>query len=371
MKKKKSSMLSPIINMLMGAICGAFCIYIIECLGKRGIEAIVVFLLLLILIVLFLYLHIVIHEGGHLILGLFSGYQFLSFRIGSFMWVKKDQKIHFHRLRVAGTGGQCLLVPPEIIDGKIPYFLYNMGGCFMNFIVSTFCCILAFLCISLPLPSTLLFICGVIGYSTALTNGIPMHVGLIDNDGYNTWSIYRCPEALHAFWLQMKISAASANNQRLKDMKDAWFEKPSKELLRNNLIATIAVFRCNRLLDMSAYEEAKVEIEELLHQESGILGLHYHMLTNDLIYLELISDCDKERIKQLSTKAYTKFCKQMRTSPSILRTQYASALLFDHDEQKAGKLKETFDNVKQSYPYQSDIASEVEMMAYVDTLYQK
>lgn len=373
MKKRKTYMFS-ILNFMMGALCGFLCLramIYMDKLGKSNGQVIATFLLLIVFMLICQFLQLIVHEGGHLVFGLLSGYRFLSFRIASFMWIKKENKLHFCRLRVAGTGGQCLLDPPDMEDGNMPYILYNMGGCLMNVLVSTICLLLMFLFFSSVIVSSMFAICAITGYFMALMNGIPMHAAFIDNDGCNTRSIARCPEALSALWLQMKISASAARNVRLKDMQGAWFEKPNKEFMQNSLVATIAVFRCNRLLDMGAYEEAKVEIEELLNQESGILGLHYHMLINDLIYLELISDCRKEKIEQLSTKAFKKFCKQMRTSLSILRTQYASALLLNHDEQKAKKLKETFDKASKSYPYQSDIESELEMMAYVDTLYQK
>lgn len=47
---------------------------------------------------------IIIHEAGHLIFGLLSGYRFSSFRIFSFMWVKENGVIRFRRLNLAGYG---------------------------------------------------------------------------------------------------------------------------------------------------------------------------------------------------------------------------------------------------------------------------
>ena len=36
---------------------------------------------------------VIIHESGHLVMGLRSGYDFVSFRIGSFVWIKQDGKL--------------------------------------------------------------------------------------------------------------------------------------------------------------------------------------------------------------------------------------------------------------------------------------
>ncbi len=70
-----------------------------------------------------IFLQIILHEAGHLLFGLLTGYRFSSFRIGSFMWILQDGKIRFKRFSLAGTGGQCLLLPPPMVDGKMPYVL--------------------------------------------------------------------------------------------------------------------------------------------------------------------------------------------------------------------------------------------------------
>ena len=82
-----------------------------------------------------LFLQLIIHETGHLVFGLLSGYRFSSFRIGSFMWMKVNGKLVCKKLTVAGTGGQCLMIPPELQDGKIPVLMYNLGGSIMNLVV--------------------------------------------------------------------------------------------------------------------------------------------------------------------------------------------------------------------------------------------
>ena len=81
-----------------------------------------------------MYLQLIIHELGHLIFGLLSGYKFSSFRIGNIILLKHRKKLKFKKLKIAGTAGQCLMSPPEIKDGKVPVFLYNLGGALLNLI---------------------------------------------------------------------------------------------------------------------------------------------------------------------------------------------------------------------------------------------
>ena len=66
-------------------------------------------ILLLIAGVVVFILQVIIHEAGHLVFGLLSGYKFISFRVFDFKIIKDGNgklKIRFERL--AGTGGQCL-----------------------------------------------------------------------------------------------------------------------------------------------------------------------------------------------------------------------------------------------------------------------
>ena len=50
--------------------------------------------LLIIGFILVYFLCVIVHEGGHLVFGLISGYRFSSFRIGSLMLIKGDGKMH-------------------------------------------------------------------------------------------------------------------------------------------------------------------------------------------------------------------------------------------------------------------------------------
>jgi len=42
------------------------------------------------MLVVSFYIQIAIHEFGHMIFGLITGYKFSSFRMGNLMWVKEE-----------------------------------------------------------------------------------------------------------------------------------------------------------------------------------------------------------------------------------------------------------------------------------------
>ncbi len=194
-------------------------------------------------------LQVVVHEAGHLVLGLATGYRFRSFRVGSLMLVEQDGRLSLKRLSIQGTGGQCLMGPPDLVDGRIPYRLYNLGGVLANTLVSLVAAALAF---ALPQRLAAIFFAflALVGLAFALTNGLPLTVGGVNNDGKNLRSAGESPDALRAFWTILKVGEAQADDLRVKDMPAAWFAVPADaERLRNPLIASVAVLACNRLLD--------------------------------------------------------------------------------------------------------------------------
>lgn len=143
--------------------------------------------LLAILILLFsIFLQVLLHEGGHLVCGLATGYRFVSFRIFNLTFIRKDGKLCIKRFSLAGTGGQCLLTPPERPLEDIPTTLYNLGGVLANLLTA----ILAFLPLltvdGLPyLLKFFLLMLSLIGILLAGMNGIPMKMGGIGNDADN------------------------------------------------------------------------------------------------------------------------------------------------------------------------------------------
>ena len=69
-------------------------------------------------------LQIVLHEGGHLLFGLLSGYRFVSFRIFNWTLIRQEGKFRLKRFGIAGTGGQCLMLPPDKPLEEIPVVRY-------------------------------------------------------------------------------------------------------------------------------------------------------------------------------------------------------------------------------------------------------
>ena len=68
-----------------------------------------------------------------------------SFRVFNLMWIREGGRIRLRRMSIAGTGGQCLMGPPDLKDGKMPVMLYNFGGAIFNLLFAVLALGLSFL----------------------------------------------------------------------------------------------------------------------------------------------------------------------------------------------------------------------------------
>jgi hypothetical protein len=355
--------IKKIIPALIGGVCGGLGGYFgaeYLYMGEGKAEDIVFFL---IAIVLSYFLHIIIHEGGHLIFGLLSGYQFVSFRIGSLILYKMNGKYKFGKYKLAGTGGQCLMAPPELVNGMMPYRLYNMGGAILNLIASVPAIIIWTVC---DLKGISKIFCGtwiLIGIFAAATNGIPLSMGEVDNDGKNALSLGKNKKALYAFYLQLKVNQLQMEGQTLVDMPNEWFEMPEEAEMKNPMIAVIAALHCNRMMEEKRYEETSGTIEKLLGSETGMLGIHRMLLQIDQVFCEIMSSRREEVLDFMNDKALRNFRKAMKNYPSILRTEYAYALVVEKDMKKAQKIKARFEHIMNTHPIKGELTVEREYIS--------
>ena len=351
--------------MLAGAACGAVIMLHLERIYTSGEQThvrMLRFMLLFMCMYGAIIVQIVIHEAGHLLFGLATGYRFNSFRIFNLMWIKENSGIRFRRMSLSGTGGQCLMNPPDLTDGKMPVMLYNYGGVILNTVSVPLFVVLALLCPAGSFGRPALLLSAVIGLSYAFVNGFPLGVGLVNNDGKNALDASRSPEALRAFWIQMKANEMTSKGARLREMPDEWFVLPSDEAMKNSIIAVVGALACSREMDAHRFEQADRLMAGMLSKQNGIVGLHRAMMNCDRIFVRLIRQNSPEVVARLLSKEQKKIMKANRAYPSVLRTEYALALLRDGDLEKAAGVRKKFEQTAASYPYPVEIEGERELM---------
>lgn len=372
---------SYIIQFLVGMFCGGILGYfmvdkMLEVQDDSLLGVILNPLIVLIMFCIAFFIQIIIHEAGHLVFGLMSGYTFVSFRILNFMWKKTNGKIKLYRYSLAGTGGQCLLGPPDYNNGNYPYKLYGFGGVLLNLISVPIFLLIAFTIaiikdsvIGADMVTMFFMILVMFGMATAMLNGIPMRNQLVSNDGYNTFNMGKNPASVKAHWQQLKINEKITEGADVNDLPDEWFSVDSDEDLKDSMVAAIAVFNAQRILGRYEFAKANEEMQRLLKIDTGTVGLHRNLLINDIIFCELMIGEDVTQIEQRVDKNQRKFMKAMCKYPTIIRTRYAFALLAERNEEKAKNIMSEFDKMAEKYPYEVEIQSERKLMKYAEDLY--
>ncbi len=365
-KKSLGSVLSTLMFLVIGGVCGGLISYYAKNIFGENMplwQELLILIAYLFVLYLCLVVHIVLHEAGHLLFGLFSGYRFGSFRIMSFMWIRENRKLKMKRLSLVGTAGQCLMCPPSFNDGSFPSILYNLGGVLVNLFCGFLSVGLFFAFANAPFLSLGMLFSALIAFIMALTNGIPMHSSAVDNDGYNALSLGKNKAAKRAFWVQMKIGELSGKGIRLRDMPSEFFTMPSDDEMSNSMTAALAVFACNRMVDEQKFDEADSEMARIMAEKNAVIGLHRNLMMCDRIFIECIGERRQDRLDEMLTVEQKAFMNAMKKFLSVIRTEYVLSLLVNRDNAEAEKLLARFEKQAARYPYAADVESERELIA--------
>ena len=319
-------------------------------------------------------LHVFIHEAGHFVMGKISGYEFVSIRFFNWIFIRKDGKLTRKKYNIPGTGGQCLMSPPEPVNGKFPYVLYLLGGSLMNFIFCALFFALYFIFASLSLSGAWIFIVFVIvGGFTGLLNILPIHLG-VPTDGLTVLTLGKNEVERNALWLILHVNALITKGVRHRDIPAERFSFLDNVNLSDNKNVAVMSAEINRfewLVDRHDFKEAKAHAEHLLHTAPKMIDIHKNELLCELLFLELIGECRKEEIACLYTPAIKKFIKATSSYPSKQRLMYAYAKIFLNDEAEAMKTLEKFNKNCLSYPFDGEIARDREMIRLIDDVADK
>lgn len=309
-------------------------------------------------------LNVILHEAGHLLFGLLTGWRFVSFRIGSALWRRgPDGRLTRSKFSLAGTAGQCLMAPPPWREEGFPCVLYNLGGVIVNIATAAIFALAAWALWARPLAALLLIEGAAVALVMGVTNGVPLPGMAVANDGSNLVSMLRSRHARRALWIQMSVAAAQAEGMRLADMPETWFAPFPEAAMDNPLVASVAVFAANRQMDALNLPGAEAAIRSLLRRKTGVLPIYRSLLTLDGACCELIVGRPGDLTEAFATPAVQQIVKGMKTHITILRAQYIVALLRDRDEAQATKYQQAFDRAAARYPYPQDVASERALMA--------
>ena len=315
-----------------------------------------------------LFLQIILHEGGHLVCGLATGYTFVSFRIGNLTLIRKDGKFLFKRFSIAGTGGQCLLAPPHKPLNEISTAWYNMGGALANLLSATIALIPIFCIHGMPSSViTFLVIFSIIGYFLALTNGIPLKLGGIGNDADNMRLLLKNAESKQALVTQLQVNALLQEGVRLKDMPAEWFREEVTTDYKDALQVSVHLMIASRYEDRGDIDKAYTLFNNCMQHKDELIGLFVKEVSCELLLIALMKG-DAEQVNALYTediKTYINQYKKVMSGKQVLLC--ALALYNENDKAKAKKIYETLCRESNKYLMQGEVRTSIAFMQSILT----
>lgn len=313
-------------------------------------------LLFIPVMLLTLQLTIIIHELGHLVLGLMTGYGFLSYRYLSWLIVKdKAGKFHWHRYSIIGTGGQCLMIPPD--QDEIPIFWYNIGGVLFN----ALSILPAVLIILLQSNDFINFVVSVFILMSILliaTNWLPIKG--ITNDGNNYREAKKYPETRIAFNDIIRMSMYYTYGYRSNEI----LLKSNLESLsyEHTLQAIILLFMHTRklyALDIEGFKQGIFDMENAFESKQ------IKMLPAMKLYIYFIRLLERKLDDPILTdKTLQTILKRSKYEPFFYIIRYVESTL--RGQEDSSKIKEAFFQLAQKSHLKGEVLDCIDLIDYLD-----
>jgi hypothetical protein len=280
----------------------------------------------------FFVVHIILHEGGHLVFGLLTGYKFLSFRVFSTIIYKHNGTIRKRKFAIKGTGGQCLMYPPKRKeDGSFPFVWYNMGGGISNLFFSLLVLIPAILTEN----NVLLTLC--IAFITAgvligITNLVPLNMGL-QNDGMNMMQMLKDNKSRDAFYLQLRVNAEMSDGKLITDYSLSDFPLIEGENSTNMLVTFNYFYHYYIKLAEQDYEGARQILNQMIENSDKYIAAIFNMIEVERLFFMVI---DKKPLEEIACvyRYLRVILNTSKTSVGIQRVHYVYEILLTENEKK-------------------------------------
>lgn len=367
-----------VFSLLIGALIGGAAvgatIFIIE--GSEGttdvlrkvgelplVDFVVPIVLAFVAMAVAIVLHIVLHEAGHLLMGLATGYRFSSFRIGSIAFVRREGRISIRRYKLAGTGGQCLMLPPEVPAERVPFFWYNAGGVVMNIVVALLALVMLKTCDLSMWWSEWSMMMVIVGVFLAVVNGIPMRPGGMQNDGMNILMLYRNPEKRKDLMHQLQIAAAATEGKRASEMPAEWFDSDPMDDPKDLIRLASRLNHQARLIDQGRFVEAHAAVADLLAHFDKLPQIVRFELAGEYVFTELLTTGRKEIVEKYWTKKQADYVKaSAKFSSAKQRILFAYALYAENDADKAWQIYHDTLRLQDDYLIAGEVRSDLALM---------
>ena len=315
-------------------------------------------------------LQFALHEVGHLLFGLASGYKFSSIRLYKYAIVKDDSGYHVKKFNIQGTGGQCIMTLPEDTNpSRVPFFWYNAGGVIVN-VVLVAISIVVLSCCNLGMVAESFFIMlAFTGAFIALTNGVPLSFNGLCNDGRNIMLLMRNKRSRRFFLRMMQTASELSRGKRLKDMPREWFEDIPVDSPKDYFLLANRINYAALLEDSGRFDEARRVYEEISSFEKDLPGMIKLEIGADHILMELLTTARHDIVETIYDKWLKAYINSSyKYSPIKTVALYALALHHDNDPVRAKQLLDELESHREDYLMPGEYLTAIYLVGKCDTL---
>lgn len=306
-------------------------------------------------------LQIIVHEGGHLVGGLLTGYRFVSFRIFTLTLLRRDGRFIVRRFNIPGTGGQCIMLPPDGDAVDVPFVIYNAAGVAANILLTIVAATLFFIYIddSGTFFFLLTLFTAIAGLWTALLNGIPLKINGMYNDAGNIRLMFREPEARRHFILQLRLHALCQNGMRPKDFPQSWFEGLSHDSGYGLMNAVTDMLAIASEIDKGDYSHARDMLLAIRDRRPTLPDMYDKEIDCEIAFTSLMLRHNDEADRLLTDSLRTYIRHTSSYSSSKPRLLCAVALCLEHDRQKAEAILQNLENNRDRYIMLGEVEADI------------
>lgn len=307
-------------------------------------------------------IHTIIHEFGHLVTGLISGYKYVFFRIWKFALVKESGKIKIKNFHIPGTLGQCLMAPPSIKEnGTFPFLFYNLGGIIFNFLFSIIgLIVIAFSPLGLFISFLLSF--SLVGIYLGGTNSYPF--GFVPNDGTNIQSLLRSDDSKKAFYNALLLNEKTVRDKVSKKELKKYVSKDLYKDFNEPVVQGVVSEYVSVLIEENKLLEALKLANFLLNQKNMSIILRNLLRLDKMTIFLLLGD--KKGIENLLKNNSFKKALNSKGDSSIERLKYMYYSLYEKDENKSKLALNNFNKLSESTLINSSTEYDKKLIDFTD-----
>lgn len=302
-------------------------------------------------------LHIILHELGHLIAGLLSGYTFIMFRLFSWVWIKTEEGISRRKQRVSGLLGQALMLPPESVENP-PMLFYHLGGLLTNLLTALFMLGIGWWSAH-PRVTFFLFLSASIALLLFLMNSAWQK----GTDGYNILQLYKRPEALNEMTAMLRLYGGMVQGVSFTNLQ-RYIPADLGTTFENPNTITFYTAQAAVYFERGEFVRARKIYERLWSNRKQLLALHLSEVYFNYLFTLLITEPEHPDIEKIKATPIFKQSIDVEAA-DVYKVRAAEAIYLNKEYEKAKQLLSTGEQLIATAPTVTEEKLEAQFYAYL------